>query len=46
MDTDDAKSQLVKQITTSGGGGAGSVYSQFTENPFFTAVRSMPVPVC
>jgi hypothetical protein len=39
----DPKSQLVKQLASSGGGNASSLYSQFTENPFFTAVRSISV---
>jgi hypothetical protein len=34
----------VKQLATSSGDNAGSLYSQFTGNPFFTAVRSTPVP--
>ncbi|KAF2993395.1 hypothetical protein E8E13_000960 [Curvularia kusanoi] len=33
----DPKSQLVKQLASSGGDKVGSLYSQFTDNPFFTA---------
>lgn len=43
MDSNDTKSQLVKQITTGSRDSAGSLYSQFTDNPFFTAVRWIPV---
>jgi hypothetical protein len=42
MDSNDPKSQLVKQITVSSGDNAGSLFSQFSDNPFFTAVRSIP----
>jgi hypothetical protein len=46
MDSNTTPSQqLAKQITASTGQDTGSLFSQISENPFFTAVRSIPVVV-
>jgi hypothetical protein len=34
--------QLAKQINAGTGQNAGSIFSQISDNPFFTAVRSVP----
>jgi hypothetical protein len=39
MDSNDPKSQLVKQLAASSGNSTGSAFSHLTDNPFFTAVR-------
>lgn len=49
MDPNTPRQELVKQFTTSSSGASGAsgtVFAQFTENPFFAAVRwtSMSIP--
>jgi hypothetical protein len=37
--------QLAKQLSASTGQNTGSLFSQISENPFFTAVRLIPVVI-